>query len=114
MYANLFGVKAQDRAKVNVSNSVASNNTNNGVVAVSTSVAAEINVSNSTIANNPTSGVATAGGGATIRLAYDTITDNGTGINTSGGGTIAGTSPATNNVAGNTTNGATNGTTTLQ
>jgi hypothetical protein len=110
VYKSQAGLKAQDRAKVTAAFSEFSNNNANGVVAVSSSVAVEINVSNSTIANNPTSGVATAGAGATIRLAYDTITDNGTGINTSGGGTVSGTSPGTNVNAGNTTPGAPNGT----
>jgi hypothetical protein len=105
VYTSQFGVKAQDNAKVNVSYSVAGNNSGNGYVAVSTSAAAEINVFNSAASNNANSGAATAGANAIIRLAYSEITDNGTGINTSGGGSIGGTSPATNNVAGNTTNG---------
>jgi hypothetical protein len=114
VYDSKFGLRATDNAKVNVSFSVAANNSANGFVAQSTSTAVEINLFHSTATNNGTNGVATAGGNATIRLVNATITDNPTGINTSGGGTIAGTSPATNNVAGNTTNGATNATTTLQ
>jgi hypothetical protein len=109
MYGSLFGVKAQDRAKVDVSNSVASNNTNNGVLALSSSVAAEINVWNSTLSNNGLNGVVTNGAAAIIRIAYTSVLDNGTGINTSGGGTVSGTSPATNVNAGNTTPGAPNG-----
>jgi hypothetical protein len=115
VYDSLFGVKAQDNAKVNVSFSVAANNSANGYVAASVSAAAEINLFNSVAHANTNSGVATAGASAVIRLAYSEITDNATGINTAGGGTIAGTSPATNSVIGNTTtNGSTNGTVTLQ
>jgi hypothetical protein len=114
VYDSLFGMKAQDNAKVNVSFSVAGNNTNNGFAAVSASAAAEINLFNSAASANGVAGVGTSGGNAVIRLAYTEITDNGTGISTAGGGTIAGTSPATNSVIGNGTNGSTNGTVTLQ
>jgi len=114
VYDSKFGLRATDNAKVNVSFSVAANNSANGFVANSTSTAAEINLFKSVASANTNSGVATSGGNAIIRLDYAEITDNGTGINTSGGGTIAGTSPTTNSVIGNTTNGATNGTVTLQ
>jgi hypothetical protein len=107
---NLFGLKVQDNAKVTMSNSVISNNTN-GIVVVSASVAAEANVNNTAIANNSNSGVATSGANATIRIAYDSIFDNGTGINTSDGGTVTSFSPATNANAGNGTPGAPNGST---
>jgi len=110
VYNSQFGVKAQDNAKVNVSYSVLSNNVANGVVAVSASAAAEVNVTNSSISNNPNSGLATNGAAATIRIAYTSLLDNGTGINTAGGGTVSGTSPGTNVNAGNGTPGAPNGT----
>jgi hypothetical protein len=110
VYRSQFGMKAQDNAKVNISFSVASNNKANGLVAVSASAAAEINVWNSTISNNPSSGLATAGAAATIRMGYTSVLDNGTGINTGGGGTVSGTNPATNVNAGNGTPGAPNGT----
>jgi hypothetical protein len=109
VYQSQFGLKAQDRAKVDVSNSVLSNNVANGAVALSAGVAAEINLWNTTISNNPNSGVATNGAASTIRIGYTSLLDNGTGINTSGGGTVSGTSPGTNVNAGNTTPGAPNG-----
>lgn len=114
VYRSQFGVKAQDNAKVNVSYSVAGNNNANGYVAVSASAAAEINVFKSVASANANSGTATAGANAVIRLAYSEITDNGTGINTGGGGIVAGTNPATNQVIGNGTNGTTNGANNLQ
>jgi hypothetical protein len=114
VYDSLFGVKAQDNAKVNVSYSVAGNNANNGYVAVSASAAAEINLFKSVASNTGLNGVATSGANAVIRLAYSEITDNGTGINTAGGGIVAGTVPATTQVIGNGTNGATNGANNLQ
>ena len=43
------------------------------------------------------------GGLAKINMAYSAVTDNGTGINTTAGGTITGTSPGTNLNAGNGT-----------
>jgi hypothetical protein len=114
VYDSLFGVKAQDNAKVNVSFSVAGNNTNNGYLALSASAAAEINLFKSVASANGANGVTTNGANAVIRLAYSEITDNGTGINTAGGGTVAGTVPATSQVIGNGTNGATNGSNNLQ
>jgi hypothetical protein len=109
VYNSLLGFKAQDNAKLNISFSVAANNTNNGVIAVSASAAAEANVWNSILSNNGLNGVVTSGANATIRIAYTSLLDNGTGINTGGGGTVSGTSPATNVNAGNTTPGAPNG-----
>ena len=113
MNANLFGVRAEDRSKVTVSNSIASANTNNGFLAVSTSQAAEINLIRSLSVNTGLNGVSVVGTLATIRLADTAILDNNTGILISGG-TVASFTPATNQNAGNTTPGAPNASIPLQ
>jgi len=110
MFKSQAGLKAADHAKANVSFSVLANNNANGLVVNSASAAAEINIWNSTISNNRNSGIATSGAAATVRMSYTSILDNGTGINTSGGGTVSGTTPGTNVNAGNTTPGSPNGT----
>jgi hypothetical protein len=109
VYNSLYGVRAQDNAKVNVTFSVAGNNANNGFVAASTSAAVEINLADSVAANTGLNGVATSGANATIRMVRASLLDNGTGINTAGGGTVFGTNPGTNLNAGNGTPGAPNG-----
>jgi len=108
-YTSVFGVRAEDRAKVTVLNSTASNDSNNGYLAVSTSSPAEITLVDSLAANNTTNGIATSGAGATIRLVRTAIIDSGTGINTASGGTVIGSNPASTLNAGNTTAGAPNG-----
>ena len=114
MDRNLFGLRVEDRGKATVVDSVADGNIGNGFVAVSAAAAAEINLVRSVASNTTTNGVATSGALATIRLYYSAVIDNGTGINTTGGGTVATTVPATNLNTGNTTPGAPNGTVTLQ
>ncbi len=114
MDRSLYGLRVEDGGKATVQDSVAHSNNGNGFVAVSASTAAEINITNSVASNTFTNGVATSGAGARINLSYSTITDNGTGINTSAGGTIAGTSPGTNLVFGNASPGAFNATVNLQ
>jgi len=105
---NLFGIRVEDRSKVNIDHSTFSSNFNNGILAVSFGAASEINVTNSLVAHNGINGVVTAGAAATIHIAYVGIFDNGTGINVAPGGTITGTSPGTNPNSGNTTAGAPN------
>jgi hypothetical protein len=106
MDRNLFGLRVEDGGKVTVKDSVAHANANNGFLAVSSAVAAEINLVRSIASNTLANGIATSGPLATIRLFNSAITDNGTGINTSGGGTVIGTSPDTNLNFGNATPGA--------
>jgi len=89
--------------------SSASNNVHNGFLAASSAVAAELNIVNSIASNNGTNGIATSGGNAVVRLAYVSLLDNATGINTSDGGTVTSFTPATNVNAGNGTPGAPNG-----
>ena len=109
MDRNLFGLRAEDGSKVTISKSSALSNTNNGILAVSSSAPAEINVSDTAVANNGINGVVGSGAGATIRMVNVSVFDNGTGVNPTGGSTVTSFSPATNANAGNTTPGAPNG-----
>jgi hypothetical protein len=83
-------------------------------VAVSAATPVDLNVINSVSANEGLGGVATSGAAATIRIANTALIDNSTGIDTTQGGTVTTTVPATNLNAGNATAGAPNGTATLQ
>jgi hypothetical protein len=108
-YTSLFGVRAEDRAKVTIVKGVASNNSNNGYLAVSTANPSEMNVIDSVAAGNKINGIATSGAGATIRLVRTEITDNATGINVAAGGAVIGTNPPSSLNAGDTAPGAPNG-----
>jgi hypothetical protein len=108
MTRNLYGLRVQDNGKASVFGSTASNNTNKGVLAASSSAAAVINVTNSVTANNGTNGIETSGTNALIQMAYVSIFNNTTGINTSTG-MVTSFTPGTNANAGNTTAGAPNG-----
>jgi hypothetical protein len=111
MYNNTFGVKAADNAKATIFQSIASNNSNNGYISGATAAPAEINLVDSVAANNGVHGVATSGpGGATLNLTRDAITDNAAGIDSSGGGTVTGTTPGSTLNVGNTNAGSPNGT----
>ena len=116
MDRNTFGLRVEDRGKITVVRSTASNNSANGMLVVATAAAAEINVVSSVSANNGTNGFQTNGaGGATIRLLNTGSFANATGVNTTPGGTIAGTTPDTNSIVGNTTtDGTVNGNVNLQ
>ena len=116
MDRNTFGLRVEDRGKITVVRSTASNNSANGMLVVATAAPAEINVVSSVSANNGTNGFQTNGaGGATIRLLNTGSFANATGVNTTPGGTIAGTTPDTNSIVGNTTtDGTVNGNVNLQ
>ena len=115
MDRNTFGLRVEDRGKINVKRSTASDNAANGMLAVASAAAAEINVFDSLSSNNGTNGFQTNGaGGATIRLLNTGASGNATGVNTAPGGTILGTTPDTNSIAGNATDGTVTGNVTLQ
>lgn len=98
---NQYGVRVEDNTIANVYDSVAHHNTNNGFLAVVANTGpSALNLEQTTAANNGTNGVATNGANSIIRLADCNITGNVTGINTTGGGTIA--SWQNNYVSGNT------------
>jgi hypothetical protein len=104
-----FGLRVQDNGRATVSQSDASNNSNNGIIATSSSSPSEIDITYSVVANNGVNGIITSGANALIRFANTAIFGNGQGINTSFGGTITSFTPATNVNAGNATAGAPNG-----
>jgi hypothetical protein len=114
MYYNLFGIAAQDGSTVSMFQSAATDNANNGVVAVSAGAPVDVNVVNSLSANNGTHGIAANGVAATVRIDNTAILDNVLGIFTTAGGTVATTGPATNLNAGNGTAGAPNASNALQ
>jgi hypothetical protein len=62
--ANQFGVVAGNFSKVNVSNSEASGNSQNGFTASATSGTAELNLAHSTAANNDRFGIQSGSGSA--------------------------------------------------
>jgi len=100
---NSFGMRAEDRSKITISDSTAANNSTNGFVALSTAASAEINLERCVSANNGTNGILAQGAGATVRISHTAIADNATGISSVGGGDIE--SFGTNRIAGNTVNG---------
>jgi hypothetical protein len=104
-----FGLRVQDNGRATVSQSDASNNVNNGLIATSSSSPSEIDITYSVVANNGANGIITSGANALIRFANTAIFDNGQGINTSFGGTVTSFTPPTSVNAGNATAGAPNG-----
>jgi hypothetical protein len=85
---------------VTVSDSVASNNATNGIVAQDLGGTVSIMVRNSTIANNGFYGLESDGAGATIRVTRSTITGNATGWLNFNSGVVL--SYGDNNIDGNT------------
>jgi hypothetical protein len=103
---NRVGLRAEDRSKVTVRDSIASNNTNNGFIAFSTAQAVEINLEN-TVATNSVAGNGVRAAGtnlAVMRLANTMITDNSIGISVANGASVV--SFGNNRIAGNGTDGA--------
>jgi len=94
---NSYGVLVYSGAKVTVTRTVATDSSNRGFHASS----GELTVSDSTAANNYI-GVSSSGG--TVRISNMTITDNSSGIYTSGSGHVY--SWGNNHIAGNTYNSA--------
>lgn len=102
-----FGVKAEDRSKVMISNSVANNNAGNGYMALSASQPAEITLSGAIAFGNTSGGVVASGSLAVVYMSGTTVTQNATGIVTSTGGDVL--SIGNNGIIGNTTDGAPTG-----
>lgn len=88
--------------RVTVSDSVVTDSTLAGIVAITNSGSPNnVMIDRTVVANNSQSGVAATG--ATIRIGESTVTGNANGLTTSSGGTIA--SYGTNKVNGNGTDG---------
>ena len=104
-----FGLSADGNAStgsinVTVSDSAATHNLSNGIVAISGVTPTVVMVRNSTVANNLFIGVNTQQPAAIIRVTHSTITGNGTGIATVSSGQVV--SFGDNSLAGNTIDGA--------
>lgn len=103
-----FGLRMQDRTMGVVRDCVVTGNSNQGVVAVSTSQYVDITVTNSMFNDNGF-GVANAGAiqatgpGAIVRIAGNTVTNNQYGLWATGGGQVL--SFGSNNVTDNDTDG---------
>jgi hypothetical protein len=76
---SVLGLGVASNGRVLINRSVFSGNTNAGIVAAGTLAATEVNVSNSVSSNNGT-GVQNSGGTTTIRLNNNDISFNGTAI----------------------------------
>jgi len=103
---NQFGVWAEDRSMVTVSNSVAGNNFGNGFMAQSTTDAAEITLSGAVASGNVT-GVEASGTRAVVYMSGTATTQNTTGIMTMNSGSVL--SHASSIIIGNTNDGVPTG-----
>lgn len=114
---NLFGIRAEDGAKVTVNNSSASGNSKNGFLSVSNSTGTEMNLERCVSRNNGSNGISSVGVNSIIRLSYVTVTDNVNGLTSQTSGQIISVlqgGSGTNFIAGNGTDGTTTGTITRQ
>jgi len=75
------GLRAEDNAVVTVFHSVASGNTNNGFLAISTSALVNVMIDTSVSSGNGTNGMATSGSQAFMEISNCNISGNVTGIN---------------------------------
>ncbi len=107
MDRNVFGIRAEDNSRVNMRDSFATVNTNNGFIAVSNAAVVELTLDNCLSSNNGTNGVASVGPDSTVRMTRTTISNNATGLLSSRGGQIM--SFGNNYISGNTVNGAPTG-----
>ncbi len=105
---NLRGVRAEDGASVEVRNTIASEGTASGFVAVGTSRAVDMMLENCVASRNALAGVH-SGSLATIRVSNTVVTRNNVGFEPAGGGAII--SFGNNRVNGNATDGAPTSTT---
>ncbi|MGQ0761923.1 MAG: hypothetical protein ACT4OT_07905 [Acidobacteriota bacterium] len=96
-----FGLDVRDNILATVTNSHATHNSNHGFFARGPN--SEINLVSSTASNNSLAGVRAESATAIIRISANTVTDNGTGLQTASGGQIV--SYSDNVVAGNAING---------
>jgi hypothetical protein len=102
---NLFGLRADDGARVTVHDSVATGNSANGFVIASSAAPVELNLDSCVASNNTLVGAKAVGAQATIRINNVMSTNNATGLEAANGGSIV--SFQTNRIAGNSSgNGA--------
>lgn len=101
---NLFGIKGEQGSHVVIRDSVAASNTNSGFIANSGGGAVDLTIENSVSTGNGLNGVLSTNPNATVRLSNVTITNNGGGVLSQGGGVIL--SFMNNRIKGNTADGA--------
>ncbi len=104
---NLWGLKAEQSATVNVNvrNSLAAGNTSNGFVAKTTGATVNLTLENTVVSSNGNNGIAAVNAGATVRLSNVAVVDNlWTGLLAQTGGAII--SYGNNQVRGNGPDGA--------
>ena len=86
---NAVGVRAEDKANVNIYESRVSGNFGDGVVSFAAGATGTVViVANSQVAGNTGAGLKTSGGASFIRVSATTITGNGLGLDHSAGGTL--------------------------
>jgi hypothetical protein len=109
---NGFGIRAEDGSTVSIRETVATDNDNNGFLAISASQPVVMNITDSMAVNQLTfggsAGVKSVGGLATVRLINVKIFNNSYGLFPALGGSIL--SFGDNSNAGNTSDGAPTGT----
>jgi hypothetical protein len=103
---NFFGIKAQDFSKVNIRNSAAVGNVNNGFWAFSVAQPVEMTIETSRSSGNGVGGVRAEGSSTVVRLSNTTVTNNLVGFQTGTGGEIE--SFGNNHQTANGTNNAPN------
>ncbi len=103
---NQFGLFADDRVKVAISNSVLSGNAGQGLIAAGTVGPVDVNLENTVISNNGSFGIRNANTSATsiIRMSNVNVFGNATGVSANGASVIR--SFLNNRIDGNTTDGA--------
>ncbi len=97
------GIRAEDKANVNVYQSRVSGNTDGVLSFAAGGIGTVVTVNNSQIAGNSGSGLKTQGGNSFLRVSASTITGNGLGLDHAAGGVLE--SYVNNVLSGNTTNG---------
>ena len=108
MQEGLYGIRADDSSgsglvRIDVRNSVAKGNTNNGFLAVGTGTGAvHFMIDHSTAENNAAYGAVATGNDAFMIVTDSTLMGNGTGLAQQSGATVAST--GTNTINFNTTN----------
>lgn len=104
---NRIALQVEDRGKATAFDSAATGNTTFGFFAKSNAAAAELNLTSSVATNNTNGGIRSDGALATVRITDVTSTNNGAGLASANGGAIL--SFGNNRIAGNGTNGAPTG-----
>jgi hypothetical protein len=104
MEGNRFGLRAEDRSRATVRDSVASGNNTNGFLASSVGGGAGLTLEDSLASHNVNNGISAQGATAAVRISNMVVTGNGTGLTAGGGAAIV--SFGNNRLTGNTVDGA--------